>query len=236
MGGKAAGCGVWGSIGDMWGDWVRERTRAGSSNAVCDIWRRTGLRHLGTTVRESTWKLPIACRCRVAVPEKHVVKPLRDGEGRRHQLPDGVEYRLEVVLLWLPAHEHVERLVHVLPRAVRHRLRVEVVLRRVEQQLELARRAAQLLVLLALAREDVALLVAHLPSTVWTGGKSGGYDIEEETETMCFWVFFWCCSGVFWCIFSPARPPRHAHRRARSVRGKGASRRVSRRRVSPRGS
>ena len=126
-------------------------------------------------------QVPIGGAGGVAIPEQHILKPFGHHERRGHQVTDALEDRLEVILLGLAAHEHVEALVHVRPSPLRLRQSVQMVLGSVEAQAQLANLASQLPVRFTLAGEDVALLVgdvrhlrathAHEPDALWKGRR-----------------------------------------------------------------
>mmetsp|Transcript_109014 Transcript_109014/g.188754 ORF Transcript_109014/g.188754 Transcript_109014/m.188754 type:complete len:299 (-) Transcript_109014:1113-2009(-) len=93
----------------------------------------------------------------VAVPKEHVVHPLRDHALRVHQVPDGVENGLEVVLLRFPPHQNVKALVAV--ARVHH---VGVVLRRVQVHFDGSLGANEAHAGLPDAGEDVVVVVSHV--------------------------------------------------------------------------
>mmetsp|Transcript_12424 Transcript_12424/g.30947 ORF Transcript_12424/g.30947 Transcript_12424/m.30947 type:complete len:378 (+) Transcript_12424:2036-3169(+) len=107
-------------------------------------------------------EIPIGSATRISITKEDILQPLRDDQGRGHQGSDRIQNRLEVVLLSFAPQQHVERLIHIGGLALGHHLRIDMVLRGVQQQLHFALLPLQRLIVLRLSREHMAFPVNNL--------------------------------------------------------------------------
>mmetsp|Transcript_51833 Transcript_51833/g.121704 ORF Transcript_51833/g.121704 Transcript_51833/m.121704 type:complete len:262 (-) Transcript_51833:883-1668(-) len=104
----------------------------------------------------------VVCARGVAVSEEHILQPFRDDDVGVHEVADALENSLEVVLLALAPHEHVELLIRPVAAALRLLRRVDGVLRRVQRHAHLPAAPAREPLALGVQRvEDLAVGVEH---------------------------------------------------------------------------
>ena len=94
------------------------------------------LRRVGVALVDGDALVRALRRRGVAVPQENVVKPVRHGRVRVHQVADALQDGLEVVLLRPTPHQHVQRRVHVALGGAA--VDVQLVLRRVQLEHERA--------------------------------------------------------------------------------------------------
>mmetsp|Transcript_14479 Transcript_14479/g.36928 ORF Transcript_14479/g.36928 Transcript_14479/m.36928 type:complete len:220 (-) Transcript_14479:2059-2718(-) len=104
---------------------------------------------------------------RITIAQQHILQPARQRRGTVHELSGGREQRAKIVLLLVTTHHQVDGVVDhttsgLLVTTIRMTLHVQLVLRRIEQYVQLTHRTAEHVFALLVGETRVVEIVAEL--------------------------------------------------------------------------